>query len=80
MFDRAAARGFVDVYASGRRFTKTELMDLAREVDIGFDVRVFIDMLRSVARYGDVDLALGDVDIAGLRAFFQQWMSELEAR
>jgi len=63
-------------------FSKTELLELAREVDSGFDVRVFIDMLRHLARYGDVDLALGDVDvdIAALRAFFQQWMTELEAR
>jgi hypothetical protein len=37
-------------------------------------------MLRHLARYGDVDLALGDVDIAALRAFFQQWITELEAR
>ena len=82
LFDRAAARDFVDVYALGRRFSKTELLELAREVDSGFDVRVFIDMLRHLARYGDVDLALGDVDvdIAALRAFFQQWITELEAR
>ena len=82
LFDRAAARDFVDVYALGRRFSKTELLELARELDSGFDVRVFIDMLRHLARYGDVDLALGDVevDIAALRAFFQQWITELEAR
>lgn len=78
LFDRAAARGFVDVYALGNRFAKTELLDLAREVDSGFDVGVFIDMLRYLARYADVDLALGDVDIAALRAFFQQWVTELD--
>ena len=78
LFDRAAARDFVDVYALSRRFTKTALLDLAREVDSGFDVHVFVDMLRHLARYGDVDLALGDVDIVALRAFFQQWMTELD--
>jgi hypothetical protein len=67
-----------DVYALSRRCTKTALLDLAREVDSGFDVRVFVDMLRHLARYGDVDLALGDVDIVALRAFFQQWMTELD--
>jgi hypothetical protein len=61
-----------------RRFTQTELLELAREVDGGFDVPVFIDMLRHLARYGVVDLALGDVDIAALRAFFQQWITELD--
>src|SRR6478672_5812381 len=73
-------RGWTVERVQGRRFSKTELLELAHEVDSGFDVRVFIDMLRHLARYGDVDLALGDVDIAALRAFFQQWMTELEAR
>jgi hypothetical protein len=78
----AGDRGWTVERVRGRRFSKTELLELAREVDSGFDVRVFIDMLRHLARYGDVDLALGDVDvdIAALRAFFQQWMTELEAR
>jgi hypothetical protein len=62
-----------------RSFSKTELLDLAREIDSGFDLRVFVDMLRHLGRYSDVDLALGDVDIAALRAFFQEWITELEA-
>jgi len=74
LFDRAAARDFVDVHALSRRFTKPELLDLAREIDSGFDARVFIDMLNQLNRYRDVDLALGDVDIPALRAFFQQWV------
>jgi hypothetical protein len=78
------APGFVDVYALSRRFSKTELLDLAREVDSGFDMRVFLDMLRQLGRYGDVDLGLGlglgDVDIDALRTFFLQWITELEAR
>lgn len=78
LFDRAAARDFVDVYSLGRRFTKTELLDLAREVDSGFEVGVFLDILSCLARYGDVDLALGDVDIAALRGFFQHWITELD--
>jgi hypothetical protein len=54
------------------------VLELARELDRGFDVRVFMDMLRHLDRYGDVDLALGDVDVAALRAFFQQWITELD--
>jgi hypothetical protein len=80
LFVGAAARDFVDVYALSRRFSKTELLDLAREVDNGFDVGVFIDMLRQLGRYADIDLALGDVDTDALRAFVQQWMIELRAR
>jgi hypothetical protein len=77
LFDRAAARDFVDVHALSRRFTKTQLLDLAREIDSGFDTRVFICMLNQLNRYRDVDLVLGDVDIPALRAFFQQWITEL---
>ena len=36
-------------------------------------------MLGQLVRYGAVDLGLGDVDIDALRAFFQQWMTELDA-
>jgi hypothetical protein len=77
LFDRAAARDFVDVYALTRWFTTTELLDLAREVDAGFDLGVFTDMLKHVVRYADVDLSLGDVDRAALRAFFEHWIAEL---
>ena len=35
-------------------------------------------MLRHLARYGDADRALGDVDVAALRAFFQRWITELD--
>ncbi len=80
LFDRAAARDFVDVYALSRRFSKTELLDLAREVDSGFRRAGLPRHAQALARYGDVDLGLGDVDIAALRAFFQQWITELEAR
>ena len=34
-------------------------------------------MVGYLARYRDIDLALGDVDVAALRAFFQQWVDEL---
>lgn len=66
LFDRAAARDFVDVFALSRRFSKSALLDLAREVDAGFDVGVFVEMIGLLARYRDVDLALGDVDVAVL--------------
>ena len=78
LFGRAAARDFVDVHALGRRFTKRRLLDLAREVDRGFDTRVFIDMLNQLDCYRDVDLALGEVDVPAVRAFFQQWTTELD--
>jgi hypothetical protein len=77
LFDRAAARDFVDVFALSHRFSKTELLELAREVDTGFDVRVFIEMIGLLSRYRDVDLHLGEVSVAEVRAFFEHWGAEL---
>lgn len=79
LFDRAAARDFVDVLALSHRFSKVELLALAREVDSGFEIGVFVEMIGVLNRYTDVDLALGAVNIAELRTFFGEWSTELEA-
>lgn len=79
LVDRAMAHDFVEVFALARRFTTTEFIDLAREVDAGFEIGVFTDMLKHLGRYADVDLALGDVDTAALRAFFRHWIAELDS-
>ena len=79
LFDRAAARDFLDVYALSSRFSKPELLDLAGEIDPGFDVDVFVEMLAMLPRYSDVDLALGEVDVVVVRQFFQRWAVELVA-
>jgi nucleotidyltransferase AbiEii toxin of type IV toxin-antitoxin system len=78
LFDRAAARDFADVFTLSRRFSKTELLELAREVDAGFEVGVFAEMIGLLSRYSDVDLGLGEVDAAEVRAFFSDWSDELE--
>jgi hypothetical protein len=80
LFDRAAARDFVDVFTLSRRFSKAELLALAREVDTGFEVAVFVEMIGLLPRYSDLDLDLdlGDVNAAEVRAFFAQWSAELE--
>jgi hypothetical protein len=54
------------------------LLELAGEVDAGFEPTVFAEMLSQLPRYRDVDLELADVDVAALRAFFDQWVAELE--
>lgn len=80
LFDRAAARDFVDVYALHRTFTKDVLLERAAEVDAGFSQAVFAEMLEHLARYADADLSLGVVDVAELRAFFQEWVVELRSQ
>lgn len=79
LFDRAAARDFVDVYALHRTFTKTVLIDRPAEVDVGFDLTVFAEMLDHLSRYADADLELGEVDVAAVRKFFEQWAAEIRS-
>jgi hypothetical protein len=76
LFDRAAARDFVDVFMLSERFSKTELLDRAAEIDAGFDPDVLAGMINHLDRYSDADLALGDTDVPRLREFFRRWLSE----
>jgi hypothetical protein len=50
VFDRAAACDLVDVYVLSREAPKAALLELACEVDSGFDVHVSMDALRHLAR------------------------------
>jgi hypothetical protein len=77
LFDRAAARDYVDVYMLAQRFSKDTLLALALEVDVGFDRAVFAEMVANIDRYRDADLDLGGVRVSELRAFFSDWITEL---
>lgn len=77
LFDRAAARDFVDVYMLSSRYSTRTLLSRAQEVDAGFDRRMLPEMLGLLDRYSDVDLSLGDVDVPGLRDFFRRWRADL---
>jgi hypothetical protein len=77
LFDRAAARDFVDVYMLAQRFPKDTLRSLALEVDAGFEREVFVEMAASVERYRDADLDLGGVQVSEVRAFFKAWITDL---
>jgi predicted nucleotidyltransferase component of viral defense system len=77
LFDRFAARDFVDVFALARRYGKAELLSWAGELNPGFHHRYFAEALDALPRYTDLDLSLGDVDVMALRAFFSDWSREL---
>ncbi|HEY7594791.1 MAG TPA: nucleotidyl transferase AbiEii/AbiGii toxin family protein [Actinophytocola sp.] len=77
LFDRSAARDFVDVFALTHVYSRPELLAWAREVNPGFELRYFIEALDAISRYTDVDLSLGDVDVDALRGFFAEWAAEL---
>lgn len=77
LFDRFAARDFVDVFALTHTYSKAELLDWASDLNPGFDRLYFLEALDALPRYTDLDLSLGTVDVAALRAFFSEWADEL---
>jgi hypothetical protein len=52
----------------------------AAEIDAGFDVQVLADMIATLARFTDADIPLPDQPVSSLRAFFEDWHSELTAQ
>jgi hypothetical protein len=70
---RAEARDFADVYALSTRYDLTRLLELAEEVDPGFDRAVFADMHRSHTRFTDIEIPAARDEVAGLRAFCDRW-------
>lgn len=77
LFDRFAARDFVDVFALSNTYSKADLLMWARELNPGFDLPYFVEALDVLPRYTDVDLSLGAVDVAAVRTFFSEWAAEL---
>jgi hypothetical protein len=76
LFDRAAARDFVDVFMLSRSFGKDDLVSLAAEIDAGFDLLILADMIDLLRRYTDRDL-LGNVNPLAVRKFFADWADEI---
>jgi hypothetical protein len=79
LFDRAAARDFVDVHVLSARFDLDHLVDVAGQLDEGFDTRVLVDMLATIGRFTDQDLAELGSDPTALRTFVDRWRRELES-
>jgi hypothetical protein len=77
LFDRAEARDFVDVYQLVQRYGKDGLVAWAAEVDLGFDLAVLADMMRTLRRFTDDDLPIDSEHVQPLREFFAAWAAEL---
>lgn len=77
LFGRAEPRDFTDVHAIHQRFDRSEVLAAAAAADSGFDLSVFVQMLRSHRRLRDEDFPLAEVSVAGLRAYFDAWANEL---
>jgi hypothetical protein len=77
LFDRAEARDFADVYILAQRYTKPLLLTRAAEVDSGFDLTIFADMLDTLSRFTDAEIPIEPAEVNVLREFFAQWATEL---
>jgi hypothetical protein len=77
LFGRAEARDFADVFVLAHRWDKETLVEQAALVDSGFDVRVLAQMMRSISRFLDDEIPLGDSEVASARTFFAVWSDEL---
>lgn len=77
LFDRAEARDFADVFVLAKRYSKALLLARAAEVDAGFDLAVFADMLGTLGRFTDGEIPITPGDVQALREFFAQWAVEI---
>ena len=77
LFDRAAARDFVDLHALSEHFELERIQDLAAELDGGFTAALLTDMLNSHHRFSDEEFAMLGSDPPQLRAFIDQWRLRL---
>lgn len=78
LFGRAEPRDFTDVYSLYQRFDRAEILSEAAEADTGFDLQVFIQMLRSHQRLRDEDFPETTASVEELRGYFDSWVDELE--
>lgn len=79
LFDRAEARDFADVYILAQRYSKPLLLARAAEVDGGFDLAVFADMLDTLSRFTDTEIPVNPDEVNFLREFFTRWATELRS-
>lgn len=66
--------------AMSARFDRNEILAKAAEDDLGFDLGVFAQTLRTHARIDDIDFPDVGVSIPGVRAYFDTWADELDGR
>jgi len=62
LFDRAEARDFADVYILVQRYGTATLLSRAAQVDPGLNPTILADMIGSLARFDDADIATLTVD------------------
>jgi hypothetical protein len=76
--DRAEARDFADVSALTQRFDRSVLLQRAAEIDLGFDLLVLAEMMRTIDRFTNDELPVNNAEVDGIRGFFHRWANELD--
>lgn len=76
------ARDYIDVDSAiaTSRYTRSDLLKLAHERDVGFSAETFADALAAMTRLDDAEFAAYEMnagDIAAMRARFADWWEEL---
>lgn len=80
LFGRAEPRDFVDVYVLHQTFDRDATLSRAADFDRGFDLAMFAATLRTHRRIESQDFPDVGVPIADIRAYFDAWADELDAR
>jgi hypothetical protein len=83
LFGRAEVRDYIDVAAvlSSGRYRRSQLLEMARESDPGFDIPIFADALRAIQRLSNSDFAAYDLtaeQVQEIRALILGWAAELQ--
>lgn len=79
LYDRAAARDFVDVYALAQHFEIENMVSMAFRLDNGFEISVLAEMLSTLNRFEDRDIPAEPFSVPEIRHFFAAWSSRIQA-
>jgi Nucleotidyl transferase AbiEii toxin, Type IV TA system len=77
LFDRAAPRDFADVYRLTSRFGQASVVDMATEIDPGFDDTYLAVTLDRAQQLRDNDFPIKQGEIAALRTWAAEWAQSI---
>jgi hypothetical protein len=78
LWDRAAARDFVDVFILAKSFQPDEILKQAKDLDDGLIDKRLAEQFGQLAKYSDLDLPINPESVPSLRQFFYDWAVRLE--
>jgi len=79
LLDRAAPRDFADVYWLTSRFGRAAVLDMAHEIDAGFDLGYLAVALDRANRLRDDDFPIEQSEIAALRYWAAEWAQAIRS-